>query len=326
VLVNEGDFVHLGQLLVRLDAYDLAADRDEAAARAREALATLAKLQEGSRPEEVAQARAAADAARAELQRLRNGARPEEIGRAEAELQAATAEFENASTAYGRYRRLAESDDISMQAFDDVKARMQRAEALRNAARKDLNLLLQGSRPEDIKAAEGRYAEACARQRLIEEGPRRQDVLAAQAVLDQAQAALHATETHLSETEIRASSPAIVQAVSIRPGSLVAGAPVLTLLEANQVFVTFYVPETALGALHASDRLAVTSDALPGHTFTGKVTFVAKKGEFTPRNIQTRDDRERYLFVSRLEVEDPQRLLRPGMAAEIQLTEPPERH
>jgi hypothetical protein len=76
----------------------------------------------------------------------------------------------------------------------------------------------------------------------------------------------------------------------------------------------------------ASDRLAVTSDALPGHTFTGKVTFVAKKGEFTPRNIQTRDDRERYLFASRLEVEDPQRLLRPGMAAEIQLTEPPERH
>src|SRR5215831_7436154 len=54
VLVNEGEFVHPGQLLVRLDAYDLAAGRDEAAARAREALATLAKLQEGSRPEEAA--------------------------------------------------------------------------------------------------------------------------------------------------------------------------------------------------------------------------------------------------------------------------------
>jgi HlyD family secretion protein len=211
LLVNEGDLVQPGQLLVRLDAYDLVAGRDEAAARAREALATLGKLQEGSRPEEVAQARAAADAARAELQRLRNGARPEEIGRAEAELQAATAEFANASTTYGRYRRLAETGAVSMQTFDDVTARMQRAEALRDAARKDLDLLLQGSRPEDIKAAEGRYAEACARQRLIEEGPRRQDVLAAQAVLDQARAALRATETHLSETEIRASSPATVQ-------------------------------------------------------------------------------------------------------------------
>jgi HlyD family secretion protein len=98
------------------------------------------------------------------------------------------------------------------------------------------------------------------------------------------------------------------------------------LLEADQVFVTFYVPETTLGALHASDHLAVTSDALPGHTFTGKVTFVANKGEFTPRNIQTRDDRERYLFASRLEIKDPERLLRPGMTAEIQLTVAPERH
>jgi HlyD family secretion protein len=98
------------------------------------------------------------------------------------------------------------------------------------------------------------------------------------------------------------------------------------LLEADQVFVTFYVPETALGALYAPDRLAVTSDALPGHIFTGKITFLAKKGEFTPRNIQTRDDRERYLFASHLEIEDPERLLRPGMTAEIQVTMAPERH
>jgi multidrug resistance efflux pump len=323
VLVREGDVVQPGQLLVRLEAYDLADGRDEARARAREAEATLAKLREGPRPEEVTQARAAAGAALAELQRLQNGARPEEIERAQAELQAAAAELENASTAYGRYRTLAASGVISRQAFDDAAARVQRAEALRSAAQKTADLLLQGSRPEDIRAAERRYAEACAHQRLIEQGPRREDVAAAEAVLDQARATLRAAETRLSETEIRAVSRATVQVLSIRPGTLVAaGAPILTLLEPGQVFVTFYVPETALGLLRATDRLPVEIEALPGRTFTGEVTFVANKGEFTPRNIQSRDDREHYVFACRVHVEDAEGLLRPGMTARVQVTEP----
>src|SRR5215472_7269170 len=165
VLVSEGDFVHAGQLLVQLDPYDLTAKRDEAQARVREAQAALLKLREGPRTEEVTQARAAADAARAELDRFQRGSRAEEIQRAEAELQAAIAELENASAAYVRFKSLVESGVVSRQAFEDVKARMERAEALRDAARKTADLLRQGPRSEDIQAAEKRYAEAAARRR-----------------------------------------------------------------------------------------------------------------------------------------------------------------
>jgi multidrug resistance efflux pump len=106
--------------------------------------------------------------------------------------------------------------------------------------------------------------------------------------------------------------------LNIRPGTLVsAGAPILTLLEPDQTFVTFYVPEASLGLIRPSDRMDVRLEAIPDRTFHGRVSYVARKGEFTPRNIQTREDREHSVFAARLDVEDAERRLRPGMVAEV---------
>lgn len=262
-----------------------------------------------------------AAAAAAQLELLRRGPRQEEIDQARAELDHAQSHGRNARARFNRVADLFERGVVSRQELDDALTNHERAGARKKAMQKQLDILLAGTRPEEIEAAEKRYEEAMARLHLLERGSRREDIEAAQARLERAQAQLKAVAIQLAETEVRAPADASVEVLDIRPGDLIAsGFPIAVLQEQDEIYVQVYIPETKLGWAQLGKQVQITVDSFPDEKFEGKIAFIAQQGEFTPRNIQTRSEREHQVFAVRVSIENRDNILRPGMAADVRIT------
>jgi multidrug resistance efflux pump len=318
VLVKEGQEVKQGDPLVRFESYDLDAKRADASAAVARAEANLERALNGSRPEEIAEARAQAEAARAALEQARNGPRPQEIDAARADLNAAEADFEVARSTLARVEQLTRNGVTSRQDYDNARARFDSARARREAARQKLDLLLAGTRREEIERAERQYQQALANRQLVERGPRKEDIAAARAQLDQARAALQQIETQMAELEVRSPAASFVEIMEVRPGDLISpGSPVATLVEVDRLWVRVYAPEPELGHVQLGKEVSVKVDTFPGESFSGRIEQISSRGEFTPRNVQTREERTHQVFAVRVRLENSSNRLRAGMAADV---------
>lgn len=318
VLVAEGQRVSAGQALVRFEAHDLDARRKEAAALVDEAQAGLERLLNGSRPEEIAEARAQAEAARMSLEMARNGPRPEEIEAARAELRAAEAEHDLARTSFQRTSRLASEGVVSRQELDRAKSDFDRARARAAAAREQVALLEAGTRGEEIERAERLHKQALARKELVEHGPRKEEIAAARAKLESARATLQVIETLLGELEVKSPADAFTEVLRVRPGDLIApNDPIATLIETDRLWVRVYVPAPELGHLQLDKQVTIYVDTFPNEGFSGRIEHISSQGEFTPRNVQTREERYHQVFGVRAQVLSGTDRIRPGMAAEV---------
>jgi multidrug resistance efflux pump len=318
VLVKEGQEVKQGEPLIRFESYDLDAKRADASAAVAQAEANLEKALNGSRPEEIAEARAQAEAARAALEQARNGPRPQEIDAARADLKAADADLEVATATLARIEQLTRSGVASRQDYDNAKAVFDSARARRDAARQKLDLLLAGTRREEIERAERQYQQAVANRQLVERGPRKEDIAAARAQLERARAALGQVETQAAELEVESPADAFVEVMQVRPGDLInPGASVATLVEVDRLWVRVYVPEPELGHVQLGKEVSVKVDTFPDEGFRGRVEQIASRGEFTPRNVQTREERAHQVFAVRVRLDNSSRRLRAGMAADV---------
>ena len=319
VFVEEGQTVKAGTVLVRFECDALKASRAQAAAAVEEARANLDRMVRGNRPEEIAQATAQAAAAKAALDEARNGPRPQELDQAKADYAAAQADAVNADSYYGRMEKLIQTDTISRQQFDDARDRRDAAQQKAESARQRLVLLQAGTRPEDLRAAEDRYHQAEAARVLSVKGSRREDIDAARGRLGQAEAQVAQLDADVREAELTAPADSVVEVVSVRPGDLVpAGRIVMSMLEASQLWVKIYVPETDLARVRLGQSAAVRVDSL-GRSFIGSVQQIASQAEFLPRNVQTRDDREHEVFGVKVRVDNSQGLLKSGMSATVRL-------
>jgi len=111
-----------------------------------------------------------------------------------------------------------------------------------------------------------------------------------------------------------------VEVVSVRPGDLVpAGRIVITMLEASQLWVKVYVPETDLAHVQLGQHATVRVDSFGNRSFTGHVGQIASQAEFLPRNVQTRSDREHQVFGVKIYVDNAQQVLKSGMSATVRL-------
>jgi membrane fusion protein YbhG len=318
VLVNEGQEVQQGQPLIRFDRYDLDAKHADAVAAVAQAEATLQKTLKWSRPEEVAAARAQAEAAWMTYEQARNGPRKEEIDAARADVSAADADYEVAKATLARTEKLVENGVQSKQEYDNAKSAFDRGAARREAARQRLELLLAGTRKEEIARAERLYKQAAANLELVEKGARKEDIDAAKAQLERARATSKQIEVQLSELEVISPANAFVEVLQVRPGELInPNSPVATLLEVDRLWVRVYVPEPEKGNVQLGKEVSVGVDTFPGEKFRGRIEEIASRGEFTPRNVQTRDEREHQVFGLRVRLENPGRMLSAGMAADV---------
>jgi multidrug resistance efflux pump len=300
VLVREGDHVEPGQLLITFDEAELAAQKAQAQGRLEQARAALKKLEHGSRVEEIAQARATT----ATNQRA--------VAQAGAELKRAQTDALNAERTFRRLDGLLEQGAVSRQSRDDAEARMEAAQAQMHAL------------ASAVEVAQERLRAARAQQELVERGPRAEDIEAARADLHRAQGELALAEARWAEREVRSPASAVVEVLDLRPGDLIAaGAPVANLLEADQLYVMVYVPQTQVGRVQLGQRGEVRVDAFPDETFSATVEQIRQKAEFLPRNVQTAEEREHQVFGVKLRVDNPTRKLRAGVQADVRFVEAP---
>ncbi len=318
VVAKQGQSVNAGEILVLLEPEELDAALTEAQAMMRQAMAQHALLSAGYRREEIEQAEAAVKQAQAELNQLISGPRQQELDQAEAEWKAAMAQADNARKFLRRVADLAKRELIAKQDYDDAAAKAEEAEQKMKAAREHYDLLLAGTRKEEVERGRQRLAEADAKWRQLRSGFRPEEIAQAKSQVDAAKARVELMRTQLAETEIKAPVSALVETLDLEPGDLVAaGKPVAILLRTGDLWVRAYLPEARLGFVQPGMRVKVRVDSFPGRDFSGVVRRIHRQGEFTPRNVQTHEERVLQVFQVEVTLDDPDHLLRPGMSADV---------
>jgi multidrug resistance efflux pump len=110
----------------------------------------------------------------------------------------------------------------------------------------------------------------------------------------------------------------LVEVVSVRKGDIIApNQPILKVLRADDLWVKIYVPETQLGQLRLNQEVEVTVDSYPDRRFSGTIMLIAAESEFTPRNVQSADERRHQVFGVKVRVPNPEGIFKSGMAAEV---------
>jgi multidrug resistance efflux pump len=362
IFVAEGDEVSRGQVLIELDGSLWQAQRRQLEAAVALARANLAEVKTPPRPQEIAVAEAElarVEAARdgayqvwqtaqsivtnplelnAQIEALRG-----QLPVLEQQLEAAQAGLKEAEITRDEAYRNQSSDE----AITTYQAAAKQAEAAQGSlaaaqaglagARSQLDLLVAiRDNPLTLKSqantAQTGYQQAAAAVQIAEAqlasvkaGPRTEAVAIAQAQLKKAEAALARLELQLDKLSLTAPIDAIVLEQPAQPGELAApGVTLLKLGDLNQVTLKVFVPETEIGLVRLGHPARVRVDAYAAETFAGVVTFIAQEAEFTPQNVQTKEERVNLVFAVKISLDNPEHRLKPGMpaGAEILVTEP----
>ncbi len=155
----------------------------------------------------------------------------------------------------------------------------------------------------------------------LERGNRPEDIAAAKATLEAEKRQLGYLERQRAESVVAAPAAGVIESMDLRPGDLVgANQPVAKMLEPSQIWVRVYVPEPQLGRVHLGQKAALTVDSFPKREFPGRVVEIRTQAEYTPRNVQTLDQRMDLVFGIKVAI-DPTPDLKPGMAATVRLIE-----
>ena len=326
VLVEEGTRVQAGEPLFRIDPFDLRERAAEAEGELQASTAICERLESGYRAEEIAMARAERDRTAARLDKLLAGPRPREIEIARENLNRARADLGFAEAEHTRIGGLYRQGQAGQSEYDRAVQMRASATAAVAAAEQELALLEEGTRPEEVAEARASLAVAEQAQKLRESGFRKEEIAEARARRDASMARVAAIRAQLAELTVTAPCACVVEAIDLQPGDLVApNAPAVSLLDLSNLWVRAYVPEARLGQVQLGQRAPIRVDSFPGRDFPARITFLAREAEFTPRNVQTPEERSKQVFRLKATLEEGMDALRVGMAADVLLDEEPGR-
>lgn len=278
---REGDRVQAGEVVARFDARDTELALDRARAERAQAEAQLRLVRAGARREEITQASAQYRASAAE------------IAAAEAELAAAEQDLE-------RYESLLQANAGSRKQRDDARAGRDVAKSRLQAARDRAN------------------AGAAVVERL-EAGARHEEVQAAEARVASVDAQIATLQKQLRDATLEAPVSGIVTERLVEPGEMLAPrTPLLVLTDLDNAWANVFVDEPYVPRLRLGQTASVFNDA-GGEPLQGRVTFISPKAEFTPRNVQTAEDRSRLVYRIKISVDNSKGILKSGMPVEAEL-------
>jgi HlyD family secretion protein len=280
VLVDQGDVVEVGQVLVRLDEAQLRADvqRSEAAVRAAEA--QLRDLLAGSRPEEIAEARANLARAEAQLNDLLAGSRAPEIEELQQRVQSASATRVLAERELKRIEQLHARELVAAQEHDRARQAHDVAVAQERAAQQALRLAIEGARKDQIAAARHQVDATRRRLDLLLAGARPEQVAEARARTQEARAALALARERLADTIIASPVNAYVVSRELEPGATVnPGTPILKIADPRTAWVTVHVDERDTGGVTVGDPAEVVLRSLSGRTLRGHVARIQRESD-----------------------------------------------
>ena len=273
----------------------------------------LAKNDVGGVPEEMARyqmqaAQSARDAAKAQLDLALAGASSQEIAAAVAVVNAAQAQVDIAEAGLDAAEAALVQAQAAPETSEDLVARADAGVAAAQA---------------QVKVAEGQQAQAQAALDRLLSGATEQEIAMLRAQVSQAEAALAAAEAalkaldiELERTALTAPAGGVILERLVHEGELaVPGAALFTLADLDQVTLTVYVPEAELGKVALGQEVEVTVDAYD-QAFPGRVTHIASQAEFTPKNVQTQEERVHMVFAVKIRLDNPDHALKPGMPAD----------
>lgn len=259
----------------------------------------LARIDHATADIQLRQAEAGVRLAEAQLALLVKGARSEDIRQAEAALEQAEAALKIAADDASRMRELLKTGSVTAKQRDDAEARLTVASAQRSAANEALSKVRRMARPEEIQAAEARLAQARAAADLL-----------AKAIAD---------------CTVTAPAGGTVTHRAVEAGELVTpGATVITLADLDSVYVMLYITEVEVGRVRLGDAAEIRIDAFPDKPFIGKITYISPEAEFTPKNVQTKEDRVKLVFGVKVAIGNKEGLLKPGLPADAAVRVGPE--
>ena len=251
----------------------------------------LAKLDDEDLRNRLEVARATVVSVRARLDKLLAGSRPEEIRQAEAAVQQAQFDLENKQITYERMKLLYEKQVVPKETYDNADTAFKVAKAALQRTRESYQ--------------------------LVREGPRKEDIDDARAQVEQARASLKLAETQLGYTVLYSPLSGVILVKSGEIGEVVnPGTPILTVADIQNVWLKAYIPETDLGKVKWGQEVIVTTDLHPRKEYKGRISFISSQAEFTPKNIQTEKERVTLVYRIKVDLQNPDRELKPGMPAD----------
>jgi len=329
--VDEGDSVKKGQLIARLDRDQLIAQRErELAGRASnesqlaQAVTSL-EWERANLAADIEQKKADLASNEARLAELKNGSRPQEKLDAKAAVDAAQAELERARRDWDRAQVLHKDDDISTAQFDQYRNRYDSGVAALNSAKEREALVLAGPRAEVIRAQEGMVERARAALKMaqaneLEMRRREQELTTRHSEISRSNASISLIDSQLADTIANSPVDGVVLVKSADVGEILApGTAVVTVGDIDHPWLRGYVNETDLGKVKLGSKAKVTTDSYPGKTYWGRVSFIASEAEFTPKQIQTQQERVKLVYRIKIEIDNPRHELKSNMPADAEI-------
>ncbi len=292
-------------------------------------------LRAGPTASDRAAAQAAVTAARENLDKVRAGPTADQIAQLKAAADSAKATVDAAQAAYDRIggasnpqigmtpqsvalQQATNTFDAALAAYRDATTHPTAAEL--GAAQSQLDqaqAALARLTPDAAQLAAAQSQVEQARAALDRLTPTADAIAVAQAQVKQAEDALAVLRVQATKLAIASPTDGVVGQRAANVGEVAApGATLLTISQLDPVKLTIYVPETRLGQIKLGDQIDVQVDSFPGRVFKGKVVFIAAQAQFTPRNVQTKDQRVTTVFAVKLQLANADLALKPGMPAD----------
>jgi len=222
----------------------------------------------------------------------------------------------------------AQSDFDSAVRRLEYETNLAKARANQDKAVQDLAVLQDGPDPDDIAILEAqitaaeiapKQAQAAAEQARVAVSQAAAVLEQAQAAVAQAEAALRGIDVQSERLEVKAAVDGSLLVRNIQPGEVIqTGTAAMTIGELENLTVTVYIPQERYGQINLGDLAKLTADSFPDQTFDAVVVRIADRAEFTPRNVQTQEDRRTIVFAVELAVNDQSGKLKPGMPADVE--------
>jgi HlyD family secretion protein len=256
--------------------------------------ALLARLEDADFRQRVRIDEASVDVRQSNLALTLAGTRQQEVKASQQAVIDAQADLEEKKLDNDRAQQLFAKDEIAAQDRDQAATALKRAEAT-------------------FKAAQQRYNEAV-------EGSRKEDIGIARANLAEANANLGLSRIDESYTTLRAPSAGVIAVRQAELGEVVVpGTPVVTLDDLDHIWLRAYIAEPDLGRIHWGQDATITTDSFLGKQYHGRISFISPDAEFTPKSVQTYTERVTLVYRIKIEIDNPNHELKPGMPADARL-------
>ena len=326
--VDEGDSVKKGQLIARLDRDQLIAQREREVAGLESAESQLAQAktalewQKDTLAADIEQRTADLASNEARFAELKNGARPQEKLDAQAAVDAAQSEVERSRKDWDRAQVLHGNDDISTAQLDQYRNRWETAVAALNSAKERQALVLAGPRMEVINAQQGqvervRAALKMAQANALEMKRREQELTTRAADIARSRASIALIDSQLADTIATSPVDGVVLVKSADPGEVLSpGTTVVTIGDIEHPWLRGYIDETDLGRVKLGAPVHVTTDSYKGKSYTGHISFISSEAEFTPKQIQTQQERVKLVYRIKIDLDNSSRELKSNMPAD----------